>query len=229
MNIGICTSFYNNYGRFFDRWINSIDNLTIKPNAITVVLSGKDHGLDIPTPIVNNINITPFIYNDIKFIYLPEHISMGNARNKAVEHTNTEYIQYLDIDDEILPNALEVYNKYPNYDVISGGLRIKGAKENKDILFNATNQRQRLGKHCCCSHALYKKSFWNKSKYIETNDYIEQPFWIKLAQLGATFISTEEICTIYNTRADGHNMSLTRQQREEAKIMRQRIIEGEYD
>ena len=51
---------------------------------------------------------------------------MGYARNKAVENSPTEWIVYLDVDDVILYDAIDNYNKYETMaDVICGGLLIE--------------------------------------------------------------------------------------------------------
>lgn len=224
MNIGICTSFYNGYGKYLDRWLNSVLNMNPLPDHITIVASGKDNGFAFKTGYNESETIA---LPKVKFIYLPEHISMGHARNEAVKNTESDYVLYLDVDDEIVPNALQIYSNYEGYDVISGGLSIKGDKPNRELIFNASNERQLKGKHCCCSHALYKKELWEKSPYIESNDYIDQPLWIGFAKLGASFIGTKEICTIYNTSKTGHNMSLTPEQKQEALEQKKKLLRGD--
>ena len=94
MNLTIVTSFYNGYERFIPRWIDSINNLTIKPTAIVVIASGPHNLKTISTSI------------PLKFIQLSKHISMGHARNIAVKNAKTEWVMYLDTDDLILPNAI---------------------------------------------------------------------------------------------------------------------------
>lgn len=212
MNIGICTSFYNGYGRFFPRWIKSIRELKTQPNLITIVCSGDNHGLTVVPP-------------DINVIYEKEHKNMGHSRNIAVENTNTEYIMYLDIDDTILPDAINIYAQYEGYDVISGGLKIVGDRQNKDLIFNASRERQLQNKHCCCSHAVYRRSLWEQRPYIE-HDFCDQPLWCGFALLGAEFIATKEVCTVYHTRKDGHNMQLTNEDRKLARKMREDILRG---
>lgn len=213
MNIGICTSFYNGYGRYYPDWIKSIRCLTTPPQKITIVLSGNNNGLSVVPD------------SDINVIRLDTHTNMGNARNIAVKNTDTEYIQYLDIDDTILQDAIDIYAKYEGYDVISGGLRIKGDKANRDLIFNASLERQLLGRHCCCSHAVYRRSLWEQRPYIQ-HDFCDQPLWCGFAMLGASFIATKEVTTCYNTRKDGHNMQLTDNDRKLAKEMRRVILEG---
>lgn len=226
MEIGICTSFYNGYGKYFPRWLASIISLEKLPAQIAVVASGADNGL---YDDVENMGKFSICKGMMSFLYLPEHISMGYARNRAVSLLDTEYVMYLDVDDEILTNALSVYEKYEGYDVISGGLRIRGDREHKDLIFKASRRRQLRGRHCCCSHAVYKKSLWEKSRYIEKNDYIEQPLWAKFAMDGASFTATKEVTTVYNTSKTGHNMSLSDTERKEARHQKMKILRKEID
>ena len=223
MDIGIVTSFYNHYDRFLPRWANSIAKLKTKPSVVSIVISGPDYD-----PI--NIQSATKVLEDAKIqyniSYLPEHKGMGVARNEAVRITNTHWIQYLDVDDVVLEDALDIYSKYENKaDVISGGLKIIGDKPEKDLIFrNASREAAIRGDHVCCSHAVYRKSLWEKRPYITINDYIEQPLWLGFAQVGARFIGTEEVCTVYNTRRDGHNMSMTEEDHVHARAQKDFFI-----
>jgi len=212
MSIAIVTSFYNGYEQFLPQWIESINNLTVKPTRIITVASG------------------PFKYdgkNPITY-FIPEHRGMGYARNMAVELADSEWIMYLDIDDIILPRTLEYAEKYINADVICGGLKITGDRGDRIKMYpHASLENALQGINVCCSHAIYRKSLWEQSPYLEINDYIEQPLWAGFARLGAKFVGTEEVFTQYNTRKDGHNMQLTKEQMAEAKEQKFKKLRGE--
>lgn len=222
MNIGIVTSFYNHYDRFFPQWALSLSELKTKPSAITVVVCGdlyEKENIDKGETILKQMGV-PY-----QIIYM-EFLGMGEGRNRAVAATNTEWIQYLDVDDVILPNAIDHYKKYQHLaDVISGGLKIQGAK-NQIILYDklATREKAIRGGYVCCSHAVYKKKFWEMSPYITKNDYIEQSLWLGFAQHGAEFIGTKEVCTLYLSRQDGHNLTMTPEQKREARDQWLRFI-----
>ncbi len=219
MNIGIVTSFYNGYGRFLLQWATSINELYTPPTMVTAVASGQDHGLmkDMKKQVEELIP-------NIKIYYLSEHEGMGYARNKAVEYTKTEWIQYLDVDDIILPEAINIYNKYAHKtDVICGGLDIRGAKNRKCLYLHASRKRQLQGKHCTSSHGVYKRKFWELCPYVN-NDYCEQILWLGFAQHGAEFMGTKEICTVYLSRADGHNMNMTKEHWNAVKEQRELFV-----
>ena len=195
MNLTIVTSFYNGYERFIPRWIDSINNLTIKPTAIVVIASGPHNLKTISTSI------------PLKFIQLSKHISMGHARNIAVKNAKTEWVMYLDTDDLILPNAIENLEKYINKtDVICGGLKYEGKRGNKSKIFtNASRENILKGDCCCCSHAVFKKKFWEQTPYKEDNEFCDGLLWVGFALLGAEFLATEELITVYKTHRASHS------------------------
>jgi hypothetical protein len=221
MNIGICTSFYNGYDKFLPRWAKSIAALKTKPKFVSVYASGPyDHkNTKEAMDILQRAGIQ-FIFD-----FSVYHSSMGRARNAAVENCNSRWIMYLDVDDTILPDAIDIIAKYENKAcVICTGLKVAGKKK-KFIYTNTTRKSILSGKHGSSSHSVYKKNLWHKAPYIETNDYIEQPFWLGLAQARASFIGTKEICTIYHSRSDGHNRSMTQEQKKEARAQFKRFIQ----
>lgn len=205
MNIGIVTSFYNGYGKFLPDWAKSISGLRIPPTAVTAVASGENHGL---TKDIKKL-VQELIPN-IKIYYLPEHKGMGYARNKAVEYTETEWIMYLDVDDLILPHALNDFSQLQeNCDVISCGFEMTGEKRGKKIFSNVTTQKVLEGGHYSCSHNPYRKKFWEQMPYIEQNDYVDRALWVGFAQLGARFKNTKRVCTIYRRRLDSHSFNMS--------------------
>ncbi len=48
----------------------------------------------------------------IKYYYAPEHTTLGEGRNLALEHVNGEYISFLDCDDWWEPNKIEITLSY---------------------------------------------------------------------------------------------------------------------
>ena len=225
MNIGICTSFYNGYETFLPQWAKSVAALHTKPDCVSIYASGAydSRRTNEAMRILKKANIAPV------FRAGSQHIGMGYARNQAVQYCDSEWIMYLDADDTILPNALDVIARYQNKaDVICTGLQVVGTQ--RRFIYTNTNRQSILsGQHGSSSHSVYKKALWHRAPYIEKNDYVEQPFWLGLAQLGASFVGTKEICTLYHRRANGHNRSMTPNQKAEAREQYQRFLrEGVY-
>ena len=223
MDLGIVTSFYNGYDSYIQRWANSICMQSIKPSKVIIVMSG-------PVGDINNVKAAENILNlrkiNYKLIILYEHKGMGYARNKAVEACDTEWIMYLDADDALLPDAIQNIAKYEkDTDVICTGLKIlRGNSVREKYYFKSSNARAKQGINCSCSHSPYRKKFWELSPYIEQNDFCEQALWLGFAQQGARFEGTKELCTIYYSRKNGHNSSMTKQDKIAAYKQKKRFV-----
>jgi glycosyltransferase involved in cell wall biosynthesis len=223
MNIGIVTSFYNGYEKFLTRWASSICKLKIKPSMVVFVQSGKaDKDIIIKVKIM-------FSKHNIKyrFVEIKEHKGMGYARNKAVKNCDTKWIMYLDVDDIVVETALNNLDKYElKTDVICGGLLIKNINgtETKKYFLSAKRKKVLKGMWCCCSHAIYRRKFWEKSPYIEINDFIDYPLWLGFAQFGARFLGVEKLLTMYMRRKDGHHLSMSKKDIVEMKKQKNNFI-----
>ena len=208
MSFGICTSCYNWYDRYLIRWAKSIAKLNIKPIMVTVVQSGTRYN------IKNFVNAEKILMDakiSYKFHFINKHTNMGNVRNKAVEICYSKFIMYLDIDDEITSNATKDFEKYNNFDVICGGMKIiEFGKRNKYLKFKKVSNKKLLGlKYWISSHSIFRKSLWNKYKYLNS-EFCNAFLWITFANAGALFIGTNEIFTIYNKDKNGHCIRYTK-------------------
>lgn len=230
MDIGIVTSFYNYYDRFLPQWIDSIKKLSVKPSQVTIVQSGiryHQSNLDYARKILVKLRI------NFKILKIKKHRGMGFARNFAVRNTLTKWIMYLDVDDIIRPMAIKHLKKYQyDADVICGGLMTKWvdiptAKIKIKRYLKISKGRILKKKKCCCSHSVYKKSLWFKFKYPEKgiqSELCNGFIWIGFAKLGAKFVGTKEVITVYLRRKDGHYCTLTRPNRHIWKNHRNNFI-----
>ena len=232
MDIGIVTSFYNNYDKFLNQWVNSICKLKEKPTIVTIVQSGKRYkqqNLDNARDILEKNNFN-FIIVKIK-----KHRCMGFARNWAVKHTDTKWIMYLDVDDTIKPDAITNLKKFEDKaDVICGGLEIKsiGKKRNfvKNKFYLGTSRRNILkGKYICSSHSVYKRKLWEKYKYPLNDEFCNGMIWLGFAKLGARFIGINKICTSYLRRKNGHYFRYTKKnkkkwEKQKKQFLRKKVL-----
>jgi len=225
MDISIVTSFYNGYGKYLERWLESIYQLETKPKKIIIGISGSKHGLNNPKKC---ISLLQKIGVPFKIIYIPKHKGMGFARNQVVRETSTKWVMYLDVDDTISPDAIDNLRKYQSgADVICGGLKIIGDRENEERLYPFASAEAILkGKVCCCSHGVYNRQLWQHSPYIEHNDFVDQPLWIGFAHLGAKFVPTNEVITVYHTSKEGHNLTMTEEDWKTAREQRREYIKN---
>lgn len=210
MNIGIVTAAYNGYGKFIDQWLDAINNLETKPQAVTIAL-GKDHGLYSVTEMLNKYPDLP-----IKFHFTLADPLMGPMRNAAINKTNTEWIMYLSVDDIILPGAIDEFKKYEkdaDYICIKWLSRATWRENSKVLVHNPKTPEEMAmeynGKGFIVGHSPFRRSFWEKHPY-KPHDFPNAPFVADLVEAGARFAKTEEPCTMYLRRMDSHAARLGR-------------------
>lgn len=114
-----------NRGQYLRESIASALSQSVSPFEIVVV----DDGSDDNTP-----NIVA-AFHDPRLRYVrKEHSGAPATRNRAVQEAKGEFLLWIDSDDILLPNTLEIYyetlKKFPDADVIYGHLMITDEKLN---------------------------------------------------------------------------------------------------
>ena len=114
--------------------IDSVINQTIGFDNIELILV-DDKSIDRSKQIIQDYAIK---YNNIKPIFLDKNSGLpGKPRNVGIENASSDYIIFLDADDEYLPHAFELY-----YDTIT--------RENSDFV---------MGSHFWCLDGdIFKKN-----------------------------------------------------------------------
>jgi glycosyltransferase involved in cell wall biosynthesis len=211
MNLGIIVVAHSGYTRFLPRLCKSISEMTIKPAQVTFIVDTDitcHKKLDIPTKVIKN------------------KLSMGAARNLAIENTPTEWIMYISADDTILPNAIEEFQKY-DADVISIAYNIRQPK-GKDNFYNPGKvlKRNIFSENFYCSSfqrnpfyiafSPFKRKVWEQVKYADS-DFPNALFWIDIAFKGFKFANTKKPCATYMMRKKSHSNSITQEKRDELK------------
>lgn len=204
MDLGIVTIAYGGYGQFLPQWCKSISELDIAPSATTVVL-GQRHGLTGKDK-AESLRLLP----GLKIINDRSGPTMGRLRNLAVQHTDTEWIQYLSVDDIILPWAIDEYQRYEadaDYIVIRWKSRATWNPEAPEYDHTPRTPYEMAkkydGRGFLVNHSPYRRSFWARRPYM-LHDYPNAPFIAGMVELGARFVRTERPCTVYLRRLDSH-------------------------
>ena len=92
-----------NDGKYLNRCLDSLKNL--KGTEIILINDFAEY-----KPIINETNI--------RYIETKEKtIGVGNARNVGVENAKGKYIMFVDADDTVEPNLLDVLQEYINKDI----------------------------------------------------------------------------------------------------------------
>jgi hypothetical protein len=199
MNIGITAVIYNGYGKFLNKFLESIHRLEIPPAMVTIVL-GKNHG--VPSGILwpPKVNV----------VYAEEEDNLGRLKNFGVLHTPTEWIMGMSIDDEVLPWAFEEFQKHSqNADIIVSKYLFMAEKSicmhpkiNKEILLSEAYYIK--GGNYMHGSTPFRRTLWEKHNYKES-DCFNTLFWIDCAGDNARFAHTDIPCLIYNKWEGSHS------------------------
>jgi glycosyltransferase involved in cell wall biosynthesis len=212
--IGICTIVYSGYGRFIEEWAVALDKLTVKPSRITLVL-GDDFG-DFSTFFPNNLNVQ---------ILHASGTNMGHLKNLAVEDTKTDWIIMLEVDDPILPNALEEFKKHQDGDLIICPFKMV----DKVIIPKPTLEEIASGELWLTAHknffhgsVPFRRTLWEKNKFNEEDNgsCSTALFFMDCAKENAKLSFTEEPCLVYNRRSDSHSMINSNERNKRATMIK---------
>jgi glycosyltransferase involved in cell wall biosynthesis len=129
--ISVIITTYND-AEYLSNAIESVFNQKLLPNQLVIVDDGSD--LDQSRIIVNR-----YISNkkNVSVIYFKkENGGASSARNLGIKHVSQPYVTFLDADDKMLPNNLNIrYNEIKNlnssyFGVYGSGLTTEGKKQN---------------------------------------------------------------------------------------------------
>jgi hypothetical protein len=176
--ITLWTTVFGDYHRFVDAWMDAAVNAN--PDRILVV---SDRALNIDVEVIVSEPIGPH----------PEVV----FRNMACRHAEDGWLWQMDVDDQILPDAMTVLENR-NCDVVQVGWvaqhdeNQKGfpkVQSNEDYLADSANFLS-IG-------SPFTKDVWQRAggfPYIAYNDY---GFWRRCARVGAKFEFANQVCYKY--------------------------------
>ena len=146
-----------NSGRTLSRTLDSIINQTWRKKEIILVNDGSTdkYTLKVINKFKKNYNIS---------VINQENLGLPSARNKGVEHSSGDYLYFLDSDDWIEPNALD--------------LMYRSIKANKDaaFIFSDTILEGNIKKIIKSEYNFFEQLFLNQIPY---SIFISKKIWKK--------------------------------------------------
>ena len=105
------TAILTTYNRKYEvrRALDSIYAQTIRPNEIILI---DDHSTDGTKEYIDS-----FTYEGLRYIYLPNNVGAGAARNCGIESAHNEWIAFLDSDNVWYENKIEEFMPYLSLNV----------------------------------------------------------------------------------------------------------------
>ena len=171
-----------NCDQFLHSAINSVLNQTYKDFELVIVNDcSTDNSLDI---------IKSFNDNRIKLINNNQNYGCGISRQIGIDNSNGEYTLFLDGDDTITEDCLEVLhtNTVNNPDIIIFGLIHKDK-----ILYS---------KYSLLTNKLIKKSMWDNIKYCPLRLCEDKATLYRLLSITDNIIKIDNVLYNYIDRSD---------------------------
>jgi hypothetical protein len=191
MTIGIVTSVYGDpYYGFLDRWSAAILELNTQPDWITIVHDGLPN--DIQAKITKRLD-PDWILEPRGAVFHPQiHV------NTAISVTFTDWILKVDVDDVLLPHALDGVKDFSS-DVVNFGYRI-GETDHPSRIVSAEEVLQKSS-NSLGSCSPFRRWIWEANGF-EDRLYDDWSFWIKAARSGAIFDATGRVDYLYSQHPD---------------------------
>ena len=184
------------YRGFLTEWSKAVAGLNTQPDEIIIVTDDvKDahaHLVDIPARVLQ-------VKGTHKYhpqVYV----------NEAIEATNTDWVCKMDVDDLILPHALD--NLPDDGDVFMYGIVIQRDTGTQALLSpDCTWQQITMNPHnFIFSGSPFRKWLWLNNQFKDMM-YEDWTFWLGCAKQQARFIASTQADYIY--RLADHNISNT--------------------
>ena len=147
-----------NSGKRIARCIKSIQTQTYLNYEVIIVNDGStDDSLDVCNEMIKN---------DKRFyVYSQENQGVSAARNMALNYANGEYVMFIDSDDTIEEDSLEILNRVSeDYDIVAFGYN--SIYEDSDRLVSQKEKKTILNREEAIKKMMYNEIFfgalWNK-------------------------------------------------------------------
>lgn len=172
---------------------------------------------------------------------------LGAARNTGIIHAQGRFLNFLDSDDQLPSNALEIMVSLiesRNADMVVGNMawnhdpdhtliqpidqRIRQWQEYPDWNIRQVDPNIYASGSAC--HKLYRRDLIDKHqiRFTEDSYWEDAPFSLKTWMLSEKIIGTESIVYLLRKRADDENPSITQSYGERLFLDRDRIAEEIY-
>ena len=207
MVIEVIAVAYDGYAKYIKQFLRFIELQSVQPNKITIVC-GRKHGLNQDIPGIN-------IIHDNK------EPAIGRLLNIALDQSTADYVLAPDIDDVILPNAIEEIKKVKADVILCDYFARKGTETKILQTFNPLEQKNYYGKP-----GYY--AFRRLARY-QDHDYRDIPMLLSLATAGATFGKTKVPVFFYTQNKEGHAVKYADKRPLAAKLLKEAYKQHEAE
>lgn len=204
-SLSVVTSCHG-YGQYLGDWARSIVACTQPPGFAGIVTHGNDQDREYAVAalaILRSAGIpSQHDHHDTR-------LDFGDARNRAVALSSSEWVMHLDADDMLMPHAIaEIDGLAPLADVVSLGYERCGdlaSGPNFRRKTYHTHQGQSTLDDTTPSSGVspFRRSFWEQSPYrTDMRGGWDTALWIGFAHLRARFVPTKRPAFWYRQHGD---------------------------
>jgi glycosyltransferase involved in cell wall biosynthesis/SAM-dependent methyltransferase len=202
-----------NYGHLVGEAIRSVEAQTFLDIEIIVVEGGSSSTESRQRLIDAAAKASP----RLRLLLQDRPYRAGANRNFGISHARGKYICCLDADDRIEPTYIEkavFMLEYSGYNVVSPGLQFFGDRSEVWTPHERPSLDMLLEGNNALTCAMYSKEFWIKAGGYRDSDpatghvHEDWLFWVRLAALGAQFVSIRE--PLFNYRSHSGTLSNSR-------------------
>lgn len=186
-----------NYGHLVEEAIQSVQQQTFVDLEI-IVVEGGSSSVESRAKLAEATRkaASP----RLRVIWQARPHRAGANRNTGISHARGKYICCLDADDRLAPTYIEkaAFVLDEGYDVVSPALRFFGNRSEVWTPHERPTLDMLLEGNQVLTCALFRKSLWKKSGGYRDSDpatghlHEDWLFWVRLAALGARFVSIRE-------------------------------------
>lgn len=182
MSVGIVTTCYGpDYYGFLDEWSGALLELNSEPDWVTIVHDG------VPDDLRSKVDdrLSPVWVTD----KTPVEIHPQSHINTGIAVTFTDWILKVDVDDLLLPHALDGWQNL-SADIVNFGYSINGAAfPSRKVTAEWMLEKQSNPIGSCSP---FRRWVWESNRFQDLG-YDDWAFWILAAQVGAVFDATGRI------------------------------------
>jgi hypothetical protein len=221
MDIAIVTGAFGGYGRWLVQWTGYVAALDPSPAEAVAVL-GYRHGATLA-----DIRLAREILPGLRIVKASRLRHMGSVRNAAVAAAGTEWVQWLSVDDGILPDAIAAYERpAQRADWLCTGwlTRGLGQRETRHRSPLPVEMARRRGRGFVIGHSPFRRALWEQVGGYPAHDYPNAPFLASMVEAGARFVRISRPITIYLRRPDSHSRTVLQGPRRSMEEKRKAIM-----
>ncbi|MBO0828212.1 MAG: glycosyltransferase family 2 protein [Streptosporangiales bacterium] len=215
MKVSVVVPVYNP-GSYLDGCVESLVGQSLDPSEYEAVF--VDDGSTDGTG--ERLDAIAAAHDNVRVVHIPNSGWPGKPRNVGIDEARGEYVQFVDQDDALTPEALErLYDlgTRGDADIVIGKV-ISNFRGVPHMVFRETRERCTLRDapliDSLTPHKMFRRSFLdaNGIRYPEGKRRLEDQLFVVRAYLAAESVAIlgDYVCYFYNERDDGKNAGSTR-------------------